>query len=59
MINEKHIRKPTLRAKENERVPNALDYNKVVIELKERNEDNWIMSKHIPIEFFLLKNISM
>ena len=49
MINEKHIRKPTLRAKENECVPNALDYNKVVIERKERNEDNWIMSKHIPI----------
>ena len=59
IISEEHIRKLRLRSKENEHVPNVLDYNEVIIESKEKKEDNWIKLKHMLIDYFYKKNITM
>ena len=49
MINKEHARKPRLRVKVNEHVPNAFDDNKVIIEIKERKEENCITPKYMLI----------
>ena len=56
MISEENIRKPRLRAKENEHATNALDDNKVIIENKEKKEDNCIVPKHMLLDYFYEKH---
>ena len=56
MVSKEHVLKPRLRAKENEYVPNEVDNNKVIIESKQKKEDNWNVTKCMPIDYFY-KNI--
>ena len=55
MISKEHIIKPRLRAISNEHAQNEVDNNKVLIESKEKKEDNWIMPKCMPIDYFCKK----
>ena len=56
MISKEHVLKPIPRAKANEHLENELDDNKVIIESKDKKEDNWIMPEHMSIDYFY-KNI--
>lgn len=51
---EEHVVKPKLRAKENECVPNEVSNNEL---FKEKKEDNWIIPKNLPIDYFC-KNVT-